>query len=219
MNISSLGGEHNFSLKSTTFTSIFSPIDFHNLAFFQTLLYVLLCHLFSFITSNFTLSSSLPLFYFLYKCIFPYSFLCFHPTPMPQQYQFLLYFIFILSNYMWVCGGRIIPEPLQMSLPCQSLRCGSWGDQWDPGLRVTQAAPAYWSCFFSVKTSIKMCLEMLLTYVSSLPLFLCQSVYSPLSHFHCKLPSSVISLTKIIIYMHCVSFLLSKQLSVDSSNY
>lgn len=131
-------------------TSIFSFINSHDLVFVQIPLTVLVCHPFPFLTSSFLYLVPSHCFVFSISIFSYFPFYVFiHPYATTVSVPVII--IFIISSYMWVHGGRITPEPLHVSLPCQSLQCGSHGDQEDPGLQITQAGPASWNRLFSEK--------------------------------------------------------------------
>lgn len=110
---------------------------------------------------EFTLSAFLPLLSFLSKCvIFLSMFSC-------TSLLWLSVSIFFLSNYKWVCGGRIISELFQMPLAAQPMHMAH------PDITQTQAHWPLWSLTFTTRNyqciSVKICLGICCVNLSTIP--------------------------------------------------
>lgn len=116
--------------------------------------------------------------FFLSKRFTLFPFLCF---PLPLSYWFIFFSFFIRSNYMWDCGGGIVPDP-SPNIPTIAVRpvWSAWRPI-NPGLLVTWIIRTSDERKLFSKKVLLQCLEIFLPQFSFLQLLLCKSGNYPVS--------------------------------------
>lgn len=182
----------NLLLLVPLLTSISSSINSHDLVFVQIPLNVFLCHLFPFLTSTLLYLVPSHCFVFPISIFFYFPFYVFtQPCTTTVSVSITFYHYFELYVGSWrQSNSRATPRVSAMAgtpvwFPWRSRRSRSADNS---GRSCTLES------FIQCKVLLKRCLAILFTYVSVLLLFLCPPVFYPLSHFHCKLLSSLTSL-------------------------